>query len=97
MATTQKQNACLIKAPIGTGTLYLMTVPDVFGNYFIANHKNKELAYTLLSLLNNKTLIWDEYYKTYNVKNTSFLKFIFESDALYFAYLLIIFTLNTKD
>jgi hypothetical protein len=92
IATTQK-NACLIKTTYGKGQLYLMTAPDVFANYFIVNHKNRELAYTMLSLLKNKELIWDEYYKTYNVKNTSFLKFIFGSDALYAAYLLLVLSI----
>ncbi len=93
LAITQKQNACLILGKVGKGKLYLMTAPDAFGSYFIVNHKNKELTYTLLSLLKNKHFIWDEYYKTFNEKNVSFLKFIFESDALYAAYLLLIFTM----
>lgn len=93
LATIQKQKACLIKASVGKGKLYLMTVPDIFGNYFIVNDKNRELPYNMLSLLKNKDFIWDEYYKTYNVNKSSFLKFIFDSDALYSAYLLLIFTI----
>ena len=93
LAITQQNKACLISTSIGKGKLYLMSAPDIFGNYFIVNHKNKELAYTLLSVLKNKTFIWDEYYKTYNEKNESFLKLIFESDSLYAAYLLLIFTI----
>lgn len=93
LATTGKQKACLIKTKIGKGTLFLMTTPDVFGNYFIANHKNRSLAYNTLSLLRNKELVWDEYYKTYNVTNYSPIKFILESDALYAAYLLMLFSI----
>jgi len=47
----------------------------------------------MLSLLKNKELVWDEYYKTCNEKKSSFLKFILESDALYSAYLLLIFSI----
>jgi len=93
LATTQNNEACLIKGKIGKGTLYLLTVPDVFANTFIVKHRNRELAYTLLSLLKNKELVWDEYYKTYNVSNYSMIKFILESDALYTAYLLLFFSL----
>jgi len=93
MAGLAKDKACLIAASIGKGKLYLMTMPDVFGNYFIVDHPNRQLAYTLLSLIKNDELIWDEYYKTYNVTNYSFIKFILESDALYTAYLLVIFIL----
>ncbi len=38
-------------------------------------------------------MIWDEHYKTYNVSNYSVIKFILESDALYMAYLLLIFSI----
>jgi hypothetical protein len=70
-----------------------MSFPDVFGNYFVANHPNRHLAYTLLSLLKNKNLVWDEYYKSTKVNNDSFLKFIIENDSLYAAYLLLFFSL----
>lgn len=93
LARVKKDKACLLRANYGQGKLYLMSVPDVFGNYFIVNNKNRQLVYAMLSLLNNNNLIWDEYYKTYNVQNTSPLKFIFESDALYAAYSLLFFTI----
>jgi len=93
IASDIKGNACVIKAKTGTGNLYLATVPDLFGNYFIVNNENREFAYALLSLLKNKNITWDEYYKAANVNKESPLKFILESDALYAAYLLLIFTL----
>jgi hypothetical protein len=93
LAYYQNDKACLIHSNISGGHLYLMSIPDVFGNYFIVNNRNKEVAYTLLSLLKNNTIVWDEYYKTFNITNYSFIKFILESDALYAAYLLLIFTL----
>ncbi|MES2681390.1 MAG: DUF4350 domain-containing protein [Bacteroidota bacterium] len=93
MAAIDKNKACLIKARVGKGTLYLMSMPDVFGNYFIAGHHNRAVAYNCLSLIKNKTLVWDEYYKTFNVNNYSPIKFILESDALYSAYLLGIFAI----
>lgn len=92
-AVTLGDKACLIKANIGKGKLYLMSVPDVFTNYFIVNQENRQLAYSVLSLTKNKNLIWDEYYKTYNVSHYSFMKFILDSDALYAAYLLLIFSI----
>lgn len=86
LATINNKKACLIKTSIGDGNLYLMSVPDVFSNYFVVNNKNRELAYSVLGMLPGEKMIWDEYYKTYNVTKTSPLKFIFESDALYAAY-----------
>ena len=93
LASMGKDKACLISTYIGNGKLYLMTMPDVFGNYFIVNNPNRQLAYAMLSIIKNDVLIWDEYYKTYNITSYSFIKFILESDALYTAYLLIVFIL----
>lgn len=93
LATTDKQKSCLIRTNVGKGKLYLMSMPDAFGNYFIVNHKNREFPYVILSELKNKHIIWDEYYKTFNVNNYSFMKFILESDPLYTAYLLLFFTI----
>ncbi len=93
LATDENNNACLIKTKIGKGDLLLLSNPDIFGNYFIVKNKNRELVYAILSILQNKNLVWDEYYKTYKTTNSSFLKFIIESDALYSAYILLFFTL----
>ncbi len=93
LAGFAKDKACFIATTVGKGKLYLMSMPDVFGNYFIVDHPNRQLAYAILSKIKNDELIWDEYYKTYNVTSYSFIKFILESDALYTAYLLIIFIL----
>lgn len=93
LACVEKNKACLIRTQVGQGTLYLMSMPDVFSNYFVAGHPNREVAYTLLSLLQNKELVWDEYYKTFNVSKSSPIKFILESDALYAAYLLTLLSL----
>ncbi|MCE3227008.1 MAG: hypothetical protein K0S32_1559 [Bacteroidetes bacterium] len=92
-AVLPDSKACLISTVVGKGKLYLMSVPDVFGNYFVVNHDNKGFAYTCLSMIKNKEMYWDEYYKSFNVKSGSPIKFILESDTLYAAYLLLFFTL----
>lgn len=93
MAITENNQACLIGAVVGKGKLYLISTPDIFANTSIVNNKNRELTYNMLTLISSKELIWDEYYKTYNVTNYSPIKFILESDALYSAYLLLFFIL----
>ena len=93
LAQFTKNKPCLISTTMGKGKLYLMSMPDVFGNYFIVNNPNRKFVYALLSLIKSNELIWDENYKTYNTTNSSFIKFILDSDPLYTAYILIIFTL----
>lgn len=90
LACIDENKPCLLKGRVNSGTIYLMSMPDVFSNYFVAGHANREAAYACLSLIANTNLVWDEHYKTFNADSRSPLKFIFESDALYAAYLLLL-------
>ncbi len=97
LSVNEDNNAVLLCTSMEKGKLYLMCVPDVFTNYFIVNHPNRYYTYGILSKItqNTKTILWDEYYKNYNKKNTPVFKLIFENDSLYTAYLLLIFTIIT--
>ncbi len=89
-ATNKANKPVLIQKTIGKGKLILCSTPDVFANLFIVNSQNRYFTYTLLSSIKNKTIIWDEYYKSYKIQNKSIFQFIFNSDALYMAYSLLI-------
>lgn len=95
LSINNDSQSVFIKTKIGKGNLYFMSMPDVFTNYFIVNQPNRYYAYSILSIvtLNNSTIIWDEYYKKFNVSSESFLKLIFGSDTLYTAYLLMLFSI----
>lgn len=86
----KKNEAVLLEAQIGKGKLILSSLPDVFGNLFIVNHQNRYYVYTLLSKVKNKTIIWDEHYKSHNEQQKSVFQFIFSNDALYMAYLVLL-------
>jgi hypothetical protein len=91
VSSINKNNqAVLIEANIGKGKLIISSIPDVFGNLFIVDNTNRFYTYALLSKLKNNTIIWDEYYKTFNPKQKDVFQFIFQSDALYMAYGLLI-------
>ena len=94
-SVNQDTDAVMIQTTIGNGKLILMSMPDVFTNYFIVNDSKRTYAYSVLSYATQNTngIIWDEYYKTYNVQSGSFLKLILDSDALYAAYLLMLVSL----
>jgi len=94
-SVNQDSDAVMIKTNIGKGKLVLMSMPDVFTNYFLVDHPNRTYAYSVLSYATSDTndLIWDEYYKTYNIQSDSFLRLILGSDPLYAAYLLLLITL----
>ncbi len=86
MAVNKNKSPILIRTSIGKGHLYINTMPDAFANIFIVDHVNRHYVYTLMTALKNKNILWDEHYKTYNPKNESMFKYIFESDPLYMAY-----------
>jgi len=94
-STMDDSSVVMVQTNVGRGKLVVMTMPDVFTNYFVVNHPNREYAYAVLSYVTQNTddLIWDEYYKVFNVQSASFLKLIIESDALYAAYLLMLLTI----
>lgn len=89
-SVNKQNNPVLIEAKIGNGKLLISSLPDVFGNLFIVNHNNRFYTYTLLSKLKNEKIIWDEYYKTYNVKKKGVFQFIFSNDSLYMGYTILI-------
>ncbi len=93
LSTNEEEKAVLLKGKVGKGTLYITCMPDVFGNFYIANHPNRFYAYSIFSMFNKPTLVWDEYYKSYNAQKDSFLKFILTNDALYAAWILVLITI----
>ncbi len=90
VSENKKHKPVVLEANIGKGKLVLSSLPDVFGNIFIADNPNRNYAYTLLTNLKNKTIIWDEYYKTFGKEQKGIFSFIFGSDALYMAYSIIL-------
>jgi len=90
VSVNHRGGAVLIKAKIGNGELYLGTLPDVFTNIFVVDHINRPYVYNLLSALKNDTILWDEYYKTYNPQKEHMLRYIFDSEALTAAYSLLL-------
>ena len=86
VAADDSGRAVCIHAKIGKGDLYLVTLPDVFTNFYIVNHPSRFFAYQLLSFMNCKQFWWDEYYKTENGMNQNPFRFMIENDSLYYAF-----------
>ncbi|HEX7415202.1 MAG TPA: DUF4350 domain-containing protein [Bacteroidia bacterium] len=81
-------NAVFIKTSWGQGNFYFLSLPDIYTNYFVVNDPNREVAYKTLSYIDANKIWWDEYYKSFNIKQGSELQFIFGNDSLYAAYTL---------
>lgn len=81
-----------IKISAGRGNIFLTTLPEVFTNYNFVD-SNYTYVYKALSYLPVQPTIWDEYYKSGNVKNESPLRVVFNNNILLKGYYLLIFSL----
>ena len=52
-----------ISIQVGKGTLYLHSTPMAFSNYYLSKNETHEYANTVLSVLNEGEIFWDEYSK----------------------------------
>ena len=93
LATSNDTNAVFIKVPMGKGSFYFLSVPDIYTNYFVVNDPNRDFAYKTLAYINADKIYWDEYYKGKQIDRGSELQFIFGNDSLYAAYLITLISL----
>jgi hypothetical protein len=71
----------------GDGKFIFTTMHSLFLNQNFVNKNERKIAYTLLSYAGAYTIIWDEYYKKFNVRSESNIDFIKNSKGLYAAYI----------
>lgn len=73
--------------------IYLISVPDIFCNYFIVHHPNRYLVYSLIDYMmqEKKTIVWYEY-EPYSKKNSSLLSFIFSNKSIHTAWICLLIT-----
>jgi hypothetical protein len=84
--------ANFIKIKIGTGNLYIHSVPNIFTNYNLLKAK-REYIFKCLSYLNIRDVIWDEYYKEVNKYQSTPIRYILSQPSLKWAYFTLIISL----
>ncbi len=76
-----------IKAPFGTGTIFLHSQPEVFTNYFLLEKDNVLYTEGVLSYINpNENFYWDNHYKSGKPIETSPLYILLNNKYLKWAY-----------
>ncbi len=76
-----------IKYNFGKGNFYIHTFPLAFTNYNIIHQENETYVASVLSYLDEeKTILWDAYYKSGKTRITSPLNYILKSKNLKWAY-----------
>ncbi|MDT3696871.1 MAG: DUF4350 domain-containing protein [Ignavibacterium sp.] len=81
-----------IKMKIGSGTLFLHTIPNVFTNYNLLN-KERDYIFTSLSYLKVRDVIWDEYYKEVNKYQSTPIRYILSQPSLKWGYFTFLFAM----
>jgi hypothetical protein len=75
----------------GAGKIIFTTAQLLFLNQHLVNKPERKFAYGLLNYANAYNIVWDEYYKKYNINNSSKLQFITSNKSLYAGFLAILF------
>lgn len=76
-----------LRDTIGKGEIFLHSNPKAFSNYFLLSDNNSSYAESALAYIpREKTLFWDQYYKTGKSFNTSPLYILLNSRQLKWAY-----------
>jgi hypothetical protein len=71
----------------GGGEFIFTTMHSLFLNQNIVKKTERKIVYTLLNYANADNIIWDEYYKKFNLRGESNIDFIKNSKGLYAAYI----------
>ena len=80
-----------IKYNHGKGNLYLHTFPELFTNYYLLKDNNNQHTAAVLSYLDaDKTIYWDEYYKTGKTKIGSPMHYLLNNPSLKWAYYIVL-------
>ncbi len=80
-----------LEAPFGEGKILLHTNPELFSNYFMLSENNYRYAKNALAYLSpQKSLFWDNYYKSGKAIQTSPLYILLNNRYLKWAYYTII-------
>ncbi len=71
---------------IGRGSIFIHTNPFLFSNYYLRDVNRYDYAFTALSYLPSKNMVWDEYYKVSRVSFSSPLSYVVSQPDLRWAW-----------
>lgn len=86
LAASGRNDPVLLRMQYGKGWIYLCSTPLAFTNYYLLKDDARRFMEHAFSLLPDRPVLWDEYYKVGRAGNTSPLRYILEQPALRWAY-----------
>ena len=88
----EPQRINFIKVNLGSGTLFVHSLPQAFTNYYLLKG-NKQYVANSFSYLHEGTVYWDDYYKAGRVIIDSPMRFVLNQESLKWAYYLMVILL----
>lgn len=86
LAASGRNDPVLLRMQFGKGWIYLCTTPLAFTNYYLLKDDARGFMEHAFSLLPDRPVLWDEYYKVGRAGSSSPLRYILEQPALRWAY-----------
>lgn len=86
LAENQRQEPVLLRMRHGQGHIWLCTVPLAFTNYYLLQEDGRRFMVGVFSLLPDRPVLWDEYYKAGREGSGTPLRYILGQPALKAAY-----------
>ncbi|MBP8823250.1 MAG: hypothetical protein KBH07_06370 [Flavobacteriales bacterium] len=86
LAENGRNDPVLLRIQWGKGSIYLCTTPLAFANYNLLKDEGRGFMEHAFSLLPDRPVLWDEYYKVGRAGSTSPLRYMLEQPALRWAY-----------
>lgn len=91
LAVNDSSNANFIRYTIGKGKLFLLSVPEVFCNYYLLKDDKDAIATQIISYLPVLPTYYDEYTKQGRLGEESVFRFMRSKPALYWVYYLCLY------
>lgn len=86
LAMDQRQQVVLLRMPWGKGMIYVCSLPQAFSNYALMRDESRGFMESAFSLLPDRPVLWDEFYKVGRMEQATPLRFVLSRTALKAAY-----------
>lgn len=72
----------MVRIPWGKGMILISSVPYVFTNHVVLLQRNAEFAWRMLSNVQAKRVLWDDYYKAGRVESSTAMRYFWSQPSL---------------
>lgn len=86
LAENQREDPVLLRMKHGKGSIHICTIPLAFTDYYLLKDEGRTFMENTFSLLPDRPVLWDEFYKVGREGSRTPLRYVLEQPALRGAY-----------